>query len=98
MESMNTNNSKIASLCRIVVHGDLNDSWSNWLSEVSFQRIYQDLSSRHTVIISEVPDQAALRGLMNKIWDLNLTVISLKVQKYASNGEKNELQIHITSE
>lgn len=91
MNSIKTGDSKSAFLYRIVVQDDLNESWTNWLSEASFQRMYKDLSSRQTVIISEVPDQAALRGLMNRIWDLNLTVISLNVQEYASNGEKNEL-------
>lgn len=88
MNSIKTGDSKSAFLYRIVVQDDLNESWINWLSEASFQRMYKDLSSRQTVIISEVPDQAALRGLMNRIWDLNLTVISLNIQEYASNGEK----------
>lgn len=89
MRLFETDNLKSDSLCRIAVLGDLNDSWSDWLGEVSFERIYQELSSRQTVIICDVPDQAALRGLMNKIWDLNLTVVSVKVQKYASNGGRN---------
>jgi len=31
-----------------------------------------------TILSGPVTDQAALRGLLNKIWDLNLTLISLE--------------------
>ena len=65
------------SLYRIVVDGDLHESWTDWLGKVDFARRIQGLDSCHTILLSEVPDQAALRGLLNRIWDLNLEIISL---------------------
>ena len=89
MRLMETDNLKSNSLYRIAVLGDLDDSWADWLGELSSERIYQELSSGQTVIICDVPDQAALRGLMNRIWDLNLTIVSVKFEKYVSNGGTN---------
>ena len=65
------------SLYKIVVGGDLHESWSDWLGNVDLQRRIHGLDSCHTILLSEIPDQAALRGLLNRIWDLNLEIISL---------------------
>jgi hypothetical protein len=75
---------------RIVVQGELNDSWSEWLGDVSFESINRIYGSGQTKILSEIPDQAALRGLLNKIWDLNLTLISVNRREKTSTGEINE--------
>ena len=34
-----------------------------------------------TTLLVTVPDQAALRGVVNKLWDLNLTLISVIQQE-----------------
>ena len=75
------------SLYRIVVDGDLNESWSEWLGKVELERRVQGLDSCHTVLLSEVPDQAALRGLLNRIWDLNLELISINKYKQGAIDE-----------
>jgi hypothetical protein len=57
----------------IVVKGRLDPSWSAW-----FQGL--ELSPRdgdETVLSGELPDQAALHGLLERIRDLNLTLISV---------------------
>jgi len=65
------------SLYKIVVEGELHESWSDWLGNVDLQGRIHGLDSCHTILLSEIPDQAALRGLLNRIWDLNLEIISL---------------------
>lgn len=75
---------------RIVIQGKLNDSWSEWLGDVSLERINRMHDSNQTTILSEIPDQAALRGLLNKIWDLNLILISVNRQEKTSNGGTDE--------
>lgn len=75
---------------RIVVQGELNDSWSEWLGDVSLDRFNRIHGSGNTTIITEIPDQAALRGILNKIWDLNLTLISVNRQEKTSNGGTDE--------
>jgi hypothetical protein len=38
-------------------------------------------------LLSEVPDQAALRGILNRIWDLNLELISLNKYKQGATDD-----------
>jgi hypothetical protein len=87
---MQLKTSNQSSQYRIVIQGDLNSSWLEWFGEGSFDRIYQDRSSRETVIISAIPDQAALRGLVNRMWDLNLTLNSVNIQELDVDGGKRE--------
>ena len=75
---------------RIVIEGELNESWSKWLGDVNLENFNQQHGSSQTTIYGSIPDQAALRGLLNKIWDLNLTLISVNIQEFKSNGENNE--------
>jgi hypothetical protein len=67
--------------------GELHESWSEFLGKVDIDWERQGINSYHTILLSEVPDQAALRGLLNRIWDLNLEIISL--DKY-SQGETDD--------
>ena len=73
--------SERTSLYRIVIAGELHESWSDWLGKVDLERKEMGVDSCHTILLSEVPDQAALRGLLNQIWDLNLILISLNRYK-----------------
>ena len=71
---------------RIRVHGKLDPRWSEWLASMS---IVPDRTSdgRPTVVLTgPLPDQAALRGVLNRLWDLNLDVIS--VTRIARQREK----------
>lgn len=77
-----------AHLYRIVVDGQLHESWSDWLGKVIIERSVQGLDSCHTILISAAPDQAALRGLLNHLWDLNLKLIS--VNKYEQGATADE--------
>lgn len=78
------------SLYRIVVDGELHESWSDWLGEVILERNTLGSICSHTILLSEIPDQAALRGLLNRIWDLNLTLISVNRQERIERGENDE--------
>lgn len=66
---------------QIVVHEELGANWSDWLGDVLFESHYQSNNPDETTIIGAVPDQAALRGLLNKLWDLNLTLISVNLHE-----------------
>jgi hypothetical protein len=57
---------------RIRVEGQLDQSWSGWFSGMTVS--FQDGVSTMT---GPITDQSALRGLLSKIWDLNLTLISV---------------------
>lgn len=62
---------------RIAVRGQLDESWSDWLGgmTVAVERLENGIVT--TVITGLVPDQPALRGILNRLWDLNLTLISV---------------------
>ena len=72
---------------QIKIDGNLHEKWAQWLngSIIKIQEF-----SYSTDILIAVPDQAALRGLLNKLWDLNLTIISVTQQENESKkGELN---------
>ena len=74
---------------RIVVQGELDDKWSAWFNDVmvTLERTGDDLPL--TVLTAEVVDQARLRGILNKLWDMNLTVISLnRLEEPGCRGER----------
>ena len=81
------NPSREIPIYRIKIDGRLHGKWAQWLNGTII-KIQETAHS--TVISTAVPDQAALRGLLNKLWDLNLTIISMTQQADESNlGEHN---------
>ena len=62
----------------IRVEGELGDMWSGWFEGLSIRKEFDGESDRHiTVLYGPIPDQPALHGVLNKIRDLNLTLISI---------------------
>ena len=61
----------------IVIHGELDGRWSEWFNgttiTVNHSRGPLPLTTLHFPAI----DQAKLRGVLNKIWDMNLTLESV---------------------
>ena len=70
---------------RIEVEGQLDRNWSRWFSGMILT--YQDEVS---ILTGPLADQAALRGLLSKIWDLNLTLVSV-VRLGPERAESNPL-------
>jgi hypothetical protein len=62
---------------QIRVEGRLNERWSDWFEEMAmgFERASDDTPI--TTLTGTVADQARLRGILSKLWDLNLTLISV---------------------
>ena len=62
---------------RIRVQSELDPGWSDWLDGMS---ITADTCEGRAVTVLEgvVPDQAALRGILSRLWDLNLVVLSVE--------------------
>jgi len=58
---------------QIRVQGRLEARWSDWFNDFTITG-----DGNQTILTGPVVDQAALRGLLNKIWDLNLILISLE--------------------
>ena len=69
---------------RIQVFGRLDQSWSNWLDQMTM-----GYDGGVTTLTGPVADQAALRGILTRIWDMNLTLISVH-RIAAGSGEEHE--------
>lgn len=61
----------------IVVAGELDPTWSVWLGNMEITSSQSREGEPLTILSGTLPDQAALRGVLNKIWDLRLTLISV---------------------
>jgi len=59
---------------RIVVKGVLDAGWSEWLGNLDMV-VDEDGC---TMLTGPIADQAALRGILSAIWDLNLIVITVQ--------------------
>ncbi len=58
--------------------GRLSRNWSTWLDDLNITcETEEDSGDPVITFTGPVVDQAALRSLLNRIWDLNLTIISL---------------------
>jgi hypothetical protein len=62
---------------RIKVQDRLDADWSKWFSDVTVTLEQASEGSPVTTLIVHAVDQAKLRGILNKLWDMNLTVISM---------------------
>jgi osmotically-inducible protein OsmY len=57
---------------QIQVQGRLDEDWSVWFSGMTVTS-----EGGVTTLTGPVADQAALRGILTRIWDLNLTLLSV---------------------
>ena len=76
---------------RIRLKEQLDQRWSDWLGGLNM--IHE--TNGETVLIGEVVDQAALHGLLSKIRDLQLTLISVSPKEMDSpSGNKENADDH----
>jgi len=57
----------------IRVKGQLEPGWLDWFEGLQIQ----NLENGETSLIGLITDQSALRGVLDKLWDLGLTLLSL---------------------
>jgi len=62
---------------RIRIQGNLDPRWSEWLADMSIVSDRTEAGGPAVVLTGFLADQAALRGVLNRLWDLNLVVISV---------------------
>ena len=61
---------------QIRVQGWIGERWADWFDGMTISYQGTEDNSPITTLVGPVVDQAALRSLLTKIWDLNLTLIS----------------------
>jgi hypothetical protein len=67
----------------IKVKGQLDSSWSDWFDGLAVSP-YED---GYTILSGPVPDQAALHGILARIRDLGLPLLSLNAFLSLMNGK-----------
>ena len=64
--------------CCITVRGRVAPHWSRWLEELRLSYHLSESGDDVTDLNGIVADQSALHGVLNRIWNLNLTVLAVK--------------------
>ena len=76
-----------STLHEVRVHGHLDDRWTQWAEGLTFTHE----SDGTTTLTGPIADQAALHGLLNRIRDLNVPVVSVRrVDAGGENGQDSE--------
>jgi len=76
--------SDLPAMYRIKVRGRLDERWSDWFNGMTIT------PERGITTLTGALDQAKLRGILSKIWDLNLTLISVTQME----SEKDSSHVH----
>jgi hypothetical protein len=76
METMSAGDEQ--AVYQIKVRGALDEQWSDWFDGLTVA-IESDEESENlpVTIITGAVDQSTLRGILNRVWDLNLVLISV---------------------
>jgi hypothetical protein len=61
------------SFFEIHVKGHLDESWSDWLEGLEIKL----LDNEEMILSGHIRDQAALMGILNQLYSLNLTLLSV---------------------
>lgn len=72
---------------RITVLGELDGHWSEWFGGLRVSSERESDGSAVTTLSGTVADQAALRGILVGLWDLNVVLLSvLRIEE--DSGER----------
>lgn len=71
---------------RIEIRGRLDKCWSDW-----FDGCQIEYGPQTTILTGSCMDQSRLRGILSRLWDLNLTVISVN-QVTSQMDEQDSIQ------
>jgi len=72
---------------QIRVQGKLDERWSEWFSGLAVA-VENGIGNPPVTTLVGPIDQAALRGILCKLWDLNLILIS--VRRIEADGKREE--------
>lgn len=62
----------------IQIYGELDARWTEWFNGVEITIKHSGDRSPSTTLICPTIDQSKLRGILDKIWDMNINLISVR--------------------
>ncbi len=68
--------------CEIRIKGELDERWAEWFAGLELTRLEGD----GTLLSGVLPDQAAIYGVLERLRDLNLILISVTCDAPATRG------------
>ncbi len=71
---------------QIRIKGHLDPRWSEWFGDLRLTH----LEGNETLLSGQLPDQAALHGLLERVRDLNLTLVSVTCASTTSQFTNQE--------
>ena len=75
----------------IKVPGRLDEGWSEWLEGMAVEVTSGAGATTVTTLRGEVPDQAALQGLLTRLYSMGLSLISVNLVRSAgAAGSENK--------
>jgi hypothetical protein len=83
---MNPTHHRPRAIYEIQVQGELDRGWETYFGDLAVTLTHTGGQTPLTSLIVPVADQAALRGMLCKLWDMNLTLIS--VRHIEAHGEE----------
>ena len=73
---------------QIRVQGWIGERWADWFDGMTMSYERAKDNAPITILTGPVVDQAALRSLLTKIWDLNLTLISVETKQQGEESDE----------
>lgn len=72
----------------IQIYGELDGRWSEWFDGIKISVAYREDYPPLTTLRCPPLDQAKLRGILNKLWDMNLKLYALRlVPAHGANAD-----------
>lgn len=72
----------------ITIQGRLDESWTDWFGGLNLEIEDGGEMLPTTTLTGVVVDQVALRGILTRVWDLNLSLISVSRVEINSDIER----------
>jgi len=70
---------KKAAIYRIIVNGTIDKSWSARLNDMQITTEKNSRKETFTSLVGKINDQTALSGILTTLYDMHMTLISVKM-------------------